>query len=353
MHNEIQFGSHVIGPTHPPFVICELSGNHNGSIDRALALIDEAAKTGCDAIKIQTYTPDTLTLASDGPDFLIQGGLWDGRSLHDLYQEAHTPFEWHEALFKRARRHSITLFSTPFDASAVTLLEELDVPGYKIASFEITDHELIKCVANTGKPLIISTGLANAVEIQEAVDVVTATGNKSLILLHCVSSYPAPDDSSNITTIPEMRDRFGCIVGLSDHTAGSAVSVAAVALGACAIEKHFTLARADGGPDAAFSLEPAEFGTLVRDCRSAWRALGEPSYNLKSVEEQNVVFRRSIYSSRNIAAGEILTRENVKVVRPGHGLAPKHLTEALGCPAKKDIAFATAITWDLFERKTG
>src|SRR5262245_61504964 len=255
----IEIAGRKIGAGHEPYVVCELSGNHNGSIDRALELVDAAVATGCDAIKIQTYTPDTLTIASDRPEFLVKGGLWDGMSLHELYKLAYTPYEWHPALFERARKHGVPMFSTPFDDTAVDLLESLDAPAYKIASFEVTDLPLVARVARCGKPMIISTGMANEQEMAEVVETALSNGAAGLVLLHCTSSYPAPMDAANVRTIPVLRERFGVDVGLSDHTMGVAASVAAVALGACLVEKHFTLARADGGPDADFSLEPAEF----------------------------------------------------------------------------------------------
>ena len=276
----IEIAGRRIGPGCPPFVICELSGNHNGDLDRALAMIDAAAATGCDAIKIQTYTADTITMDVDRPEFRIEGGLWDGRSLHELYQEAQTPYEWHPALFERARARGVILFSSPFDESAVDLLASLDAPAYKIASFEAVDLPLIAYAARRGKPLIISTGMANLAEIEAARDAALSAGAAGVVLLHCVSSYPASFADANLRTIPDMAARFGCPVGLSDHTPGTAAAVAAVALGACVIEKHFTLARSDGGPDAAFSLEPDEFTALVRVTRSAWESLGAAQYDL-------------------------------------------------------------------------
>lgn len=338
-----------VGPGSPPYIICELSGNHNGSLDRALELVDAAADTGCDAIKIQTYTADTMTIDSDLPDFRISGGLWDGRTLHDLYREAHTPYEWHAPLFARAKERAVTMLSTPFDETAVDLLAELDCPVYKIASFEITDLPLIDYVARRGRPMIMSTGLAGLAEIERAVATARAGGCDDIVLLHCISSYPAPTDQANVRTIPHLARAFGVQVGLSDHTHGTATSVTAVALGATVIEKHFTLARADGGPDAAFSLEPDEFRRLTADCRDAWRALGEVSYRLQPAEKQNIVFRRSLYAVRDIAADEALSSENVRSIRPGHGLAPAHLPNVLGKRARNDIARGTPLAWHLFE----
>lgn len=333
----IEIAGRPIGPDHEPYIVCELSGNHNGSLERALELLDIAAATGADAIKIQSYTPDTITIDHDGPGFRIEGGLWDGRTLYDLYGEAQTPFKWHEHLFKRARELGVTLFSTPFDESAADLLESLDAPAYKIASFEAIDLPLIAYVAAKRKPMIISTGMANLKEIGEAVRTARENGCDQLVLLHCVSSYPAPDAQSNVRTVPDLANRFGVVSGLSDHTFGSAVAVASIALGGCLVEKHFTLRREDGGPDAAFSLEPEEFRTLVEDCKRAWRALGRPTYDLQGCESGNIVFRRSVYVVRDIAAGEELTGENVRSIRPGYGLPPKHLPEVLGRRAARNL----------------
>ena len=269
----IEIAGRRIGADYPPYVICELSGNHNGSLDRALEMVDAAADTGCDAIKLQTYTADTITLDVDRPEFKIHGGLWDGRSLHELYQEAQTPYEWHAPIFERARQRGVTIFSSPFDETAVDLLAGLDAPAYKIASFEAVDLPLIRYAAGQGRPLIISTGMANLQEMRTALDTALEAGAAGVLLLHCVSSYPASFEDANVRTVVDMAQRFGCPIGLSDHTPGTAASVAAVSLGACAIEKHFTLARADGGPDAAFSLEPAEFRALCDDTRNAWTCL--------------------------------------------------------------------------------
>jgi N-acetylneuraminate synthase len=341
----IEIAGRRIGADHEPYVICELSGNHNGSLERALELLDAAAATGADAIKIQSYTPDTITIDHDSADFRIEGGLWDGRTLYDLYGEAQTPFEWHEPLFRRARELGVTLFSSPFDESAVDLLEELDAPAYKIASFEAVDLPLIAYVASKRKPMIISTGMANLEEIGEAVGTARENGCEDIVLLHCVSSYPAPDEQSNVRTVPDLAERFGVVSGLSDHTSGSAVAVASIALGGCVVEKHFTLRRADGGPDAAFSLEPDEFKTLVQDCKRAWRALGGATYDLQGCERGSVAFRRSIYVVRDVAAGEELTRDNVRSIRPGYGLPPKHLPEVLGRQAARDLRRGEPLDW--------
>lgn len=343
----VEIAGRPIGPEHEPYVICELSGNHNGSLERALQLLEAAAATGADAIKIQSYTPDTITIDHDSPEFRISGGLWDGQRLYDLYKEAQTPFEWHEALFERARDLGVTLFSSPFDESAVDLLEELGAPAYKIASFEAIDLPLIAYVASKRKTIIISTGMANFGEIGEAVRTARDNGCDQLILLHCVSSYPAPDEQSNVRTIPDLAEQFGVVAGLSDHTFGSAVAVASIALGGSVIEKHFTLRRADGGPDSAFSLEPEEFTALVTDCKRAWTALGKVSYDLQGCERGSTVFRRSLYVVKDIAAGEELTRDNVRSIRPGYGLPPKMLPQVLGAKAARDLPRGTALDLDV------
>lgn len=347
MAASIEIAGRLIGRRFEPYVICELSGNHNGSLERALAMIDAAAATGADAIKIQTYTPDTITIDHDGPEFRIDGGLWDGRTLYDLYGEAHTPFEWHAKLFERARGVGVTLFSSPFDESAADLLDELGAPAFKIASFEAIDLPLIAYVARKGKPMIISTGMCNAHEIGEAVATARDNGCEQLALLHCVSSYPAPDEDSNVRTVADLAARFGTVVGLSDHTSGSAVAVASIALGGSLVEKHFTLRRADGGPDSAFSLEPDEFKGLVEDCKRAWRSLGRVNYDLCGSEKGSVKFRRSLYVVRDVAAGEELNSGNVRSIRPGYGLAPKHLPEVLGRKAARPIKRGTALQPDM------
>jgi pseudaminic acid synthase len=346
MNPSIEIAGRRIGPDYEPYVICELSGNHNGSLDRALELLEAACGTGADAIKIQTYTPDTITIAHDSGEFRIDGGLWAGRTLHDLYGEAHTPFEWHEALFERARELGVTLFSTPFDHTAVDLLESMGAPAYKIASFEAVDLPLIAYVASKGKPMIISTGMANLGEINDAVATARENGCDELVLLHCVSSYPAPDEQSNIRTVPHLGEAFGVVSGLSDHTSGSAVSVASIALGGSVVEKHFTLRRGDGGPDAAFSLEPEEFRLLVDDCKRAWNALGRVTYSLAGCEQGSVQFRRSLYVVRDIAPGEPLTSENVRSIRPGYGLAPKHLPKLLGRRAARQLRRGEPLDWN-------
>lgn len=314
----------------PPYIIAELSANHNGKLDTAQRIIEEAHKAGADAIKLQTYTADTITLDSDAEDFQIYGGLWDGKTLYQLYQEAHMPWEWHKPLFDHAHKIGITIFSSPFDNTAVDLLEDLNAPAYKIASFEAVDLPLIKYVASTGKPMIISTGMADAQEIAEAIDAARAGGCKELAILHCVSGYPAPAQDYNLRTIPDMMQRFGLVTGLSDHTLDNTTALTSVALGASIIEKHFTLNRSGGGPDDSFSLEPAELAALCRDSKTAWAALGQVDYGRKSSEQGNAKFRRSLYFAKDLKAGDIITADAVRSVRPGFGLAPKFLEKIIG-----------------------
>jgi pseudaminic acid synthase len=332
-----------IGPGHPPYIIAELSANHNGSLERALATIDAAQCCGADAIKLQTYTADTMTIDCDGPDFMIQGGLWDGYKLYDLYKWAETPYEWHQAMFDHARKLGITVFSTPFDETAVDLLESLNTPAYKIASFEVVDLPLIRYVASTGKPIIMSTGMASEEEIDEAVTTAREAGCQDLVLLHCISSYPAPIDQANLSQIPTLAQRFSTLSGLSDHTLGTTVSVAAVALGACVIEKHFTLSRADKGPDSEFSLEPTDLERLCRDAKDAWLALGKPGFQRQQAEEGSKVFRRSLYLVKDVEAGEMLTHENLRRIRPGMGLAPKYYQHVLGRCVEHKLSRGTAL----------
>lgn len=338
-----------IGPGNPPYIIAELSANHNGSLLRALETIDAAHRCGADAVKLQTYTPDTLTIDCDAPDFMIRGGLWDGYKLYDLYQQAQTPFEWHRAMFRHARERGITIFSTPFDESAVDLLESLNAPAYKIASFEIVDLPLIRYVGSTGKPMIISTGMASESEIGEAIAAAHDAGCKDVVLLHCVSSYPAPIDQANLRQMPELARRFGTFPGLSDHTLGTAAAIAAVALGACVVEKHFTLTRAEKGPDSEFSLEPADLSHLCNDTRDAWLALGRPGFQRQQAEAGSVVFRRSIYFVRDLPAGSVVGADDIRRIRPGKGLAPKYFDSLIGKRVKVAVKRGQATTWELFE----
>lgn len=335
-----------IGPDYSPYIIAELSANHNGKIDKALEAIEVAAKCGVDAIKIQSYTADTMTIDCDKEDFQISGGLWDGYKLYDLYQWAQTPFEWHQQLFSKAKEVGITLFSTPFDETAVDLLETLEAPAYKLASFEITDLPLIKRIAKTGKPLIISTGMANFDEISEAVNTAKENGCEQLVVLHCISAYPAPVEQANLATITDISQKLDVISGLSDHTLGTVVSVTSIALGASLIEKHFTLDRDDKGPDSEFSLEPEEFKRLVEETKSAHQAIGVAGYERKPVEEANVKFRRSIYFVKDIKQGEVITQEHIKRIRPGFGLAPKYYEQLLGKTVNHDVHRGTAVTWE-------
>lgn len=327
----------------PTYVIAELSANHNGKLETALRIIEEAKKAGADAIKLQTYRPDTITLDCDSDDFRIQGGLWGGRTLFELYQEAYMPWEWHEPLFDHAHKLGITIFSSPFDNTAVDLLEDLGAPAYKIASFEAIDLPLIQYVASTGKPMIISTGMADADEIQEAIDAARGAGCHQLAILHCVSGYPAPPEDYNLRTLPDMIARFGLVTGLSDHTIDNTTAIASVALGAAIIEKHFTLDRNGGGPDDSFSLEPDEMSALCRDARVAWEALGRVDYGRKSSESGNVKFRRSLYFVRDINAGARITEDDVRSVRPGYGLPPKYLEQVIGAIAKNNILRNTPV----------
>lgn len=329
----------------PPFVIAEMSANHNGNLEAAFHIIDAAKRAGADAVKLQTYTPDTITLNCDGEEFQIRGGLWEGKSLYELYQEAHTPWEWHAPLFEHARKRGIIIFSSPFDASAVDLLEDLNAPAYKIASFEAIDLPLIRYVAATGKPMIISTGMADDQEIGEAVEAAQSGGCRELAILHCVSGYPAPAADYNLRTIPEMMRRFGLVTGLSDHTLDNTTAIASIALGASIIEKHFTLDRSGGGPDDSFSLEPQELAALCKGSRTAWEAMGKIDFGRKSSEQGNVQFRRSLYFVKALKAGEVIGADAVRSVRPGFGLAPKHLDTVLGRHVRVDVTPGTAVAW--------
>ena len=344
----IKIGTHLVGRDSPPFIIAEMSGNHNQSLERALQIVEAAARSGAHALKLQTYTADTMTLDLNEREFRISDpmSLWTGRSLYDLYGEAHTPWEWHKTIFARARELGIIPFSTPFDDTAVDFLETLEAPAYKIASFENTDLPLIRRVAATGKPLIISTGMASVAELDETVRAARAAGCKYLILLKCTSTYPATPENTNLRTIPHLRELFGCEVGLSDHTLGVGASVAGVALGATVIEKHFTLRRADGGVDSAFSMEPAEMAQLVTESARAWQALGRISYGATEAEKKSLQYRRSLYIVRDLSAGTVLTAENVRAIRPGFGLPTKYLEQVLGKAINQDVRRGTALRWE-------
>jgi pseudaminic acid synthase len=345
----IRIGTRKIGAHVRPYLIAEMSGNHNQSLDRALKIVDAAAKSGADAIKLQTYTAETMTLDVHAPGFVIEdkNSLWAGRQLFDLYKEAHTPWEWHKPIMDRAASHGLHCFSTPFDDTAVEFLESLGAPAYKIASFENTDLPLIRKVASTGKPMILSTGMASASEIDEAVRTAREAGCEQLVLLKCTSTYPATPENTNLRTIPNMRETFGCEVGLSDHTMGCGVAIAAVAMGACVIEKHFTLARADGGVDAAFSLEPGEFNLLRVESERAWHGLGRVSYGGTPAEAKSKVFRRSLCVTQDLKAGDVLSPHNVRIVRPGFGLSPKFYDTVLGRRIKTDAPAGTPLTWEV------
>ena len=343
---EININGRLISKDQPPYIVAELSANHNGSLEYALKNIEMAKKMGADAIKIQTYTADTLTIDVEHDDFQIREGLWKGQSLYSLYQQAQTPYEWHQAMFEHAKKVGITIFSTPFDESAVDLLEDLNTPAYKIASFEAVDLPLIRYVAQTGKPMIISTGMANLEEISEAVEIAKQNGCRELIFLHCISGYHAPVDQSNLHTIPDLERRFKVIMGLSDHTLGTVASVTSVALGACLIEKHVTMSRKNKGPDSAFSLEPEELERLCIETKDAWSALGSVGYERRAIEEENMKFRRSIYAVKDIFEGEIITQENIRRIRPGYGLKPKYFDDVLGKKASKMIKRGTALKWE-------
>jgi len=346
MTRRITIDGRDIGDGCLPYIIAEMSANHNGSIDAALRIIEEAKRAGADAVKIQTYRPDTITLKSDRPDFQIHGGLWAGRTLYELYEWAHTPWEWHAQLFEHARKVGVTLFSSPFDRTAIDLLEDLHAPAYKIASFEAVDLPLIKYAASTGKPMIISTGMANAEEIAEAVDAARAGGCQELAVLHCVSGYPAPAEDYNLQTIPDMSARFGCVTGLSDHTLDNTTAIAGVALGAAIIEKHFTLDRGAKGPDDSFSLEPAELTALCRDSKTTWSALGHINYERKASEQGNVMFRRSLYFVKALKAGDTISKDAIRSVRPGFGAPPKLYDALIGKQVLTDVEACSPVLLD-------
>ena len=345
--NTVKLGKHEVGAGAPSYLIAEMSANHLGSLERALDIMLAAKQAGADAVKLQTYTADTITIDHHGPGFDIEGGPWAGRSLYELYQEAHTPWKWHDALFSKGRELEIDVFSSPFDESAIEFLEKFDPPAYKIASFENIDLPLIRKVAATGKPLIISVGMATLAEIDDAVRAAREAGCSNLVLLKCTSTYPASPENSNVITLPHMRELFNCEVGLSDHTMGVGASVAAVAHGAVLIEKHFTISRADGGVDSAFSLEPDELRTLVIESERAWRSLGAIHYGPTEDEKKSIVYRRSLYIVQDIRAGEVLTTENMRCIRPGMGLPPKYYNIVLGKRVNRDAKKGTAVAWEL------
>lgn len=351
MKSELQIAGRTIGSGHEPFVIAEMSGNHNQSLERALEIVDAVASSGAHALKLQTYTADTMTLDLNEGDFFISDpcSLWKGTSLYRLYEEAHTPWEWHKPIFDRCRELGLVYLSTPFDDTSVDFLESLDVRCYKLASFENTDIPLVRKIAATGKPMIISTGMATLAELDETVRTAREAGCRDIILLKCTSSYPATPENTNILTIPYLRNVFDCEVGLSDHTMGVGVAVAAVALGATVIEKHFTLRRADGGVDSAFSLEPQEMKTLVVETKRAWQALGRISYGPTEQEKKSLVFRRSLYVVKDMKAGEVISQENVRAIRPGYGLPPKYLERMSGMEIKQDVKRGTPLSWDLLK----
>ena len=346
MKKEISIAGRAIGAGQPPYIIAEMSANHDGKLENALRIIEEAKRAGADAVKLQTYRADTITLDGDGPEFFIDEGKWAGQTLYALYEDAHTPWEWHKPLFEHAKKVGITIFSSPFDPTAIDLLEDLNAPAYKIASFEAVDLPLIRYAAATKKPLIISTGMADTEEIAEAVDAARQAGCEELALLRCVSGYPAPPEDYNLRTIPDMLARFGVPVGLSDHTLSNATALAAVALGACIIEKHFTLDRDAGGPDDSFSMLPDELAALCRDARNAWNALGVVDYGRKSSERANAKFRRSLYFVRAMAKGERLGPADIRSVRPGYGLPPKHYESLMGRRLLRDVAKNTPVRFE-------
>lgn len=347
---ELIIDNRRIGSKHTPYIIAEMSANHNGSIETAFKIIEMAKRCGADAVKMQSYTADTITLNSDKKDFQIEGGLWDGQTLYELYQSAYTPWDWHKPLFEKARSLGITMFSSPFDTTAVDMLEDLNTPAYKIASFEAIDLPLIKYVAQTGKPLIISTGMANDIEIMEAIDAAKSGGCEQLAILHCVSGYPAPASDYNLRTIQDMQQRFGLLTGLSDHTLDNTTAIASVALGANIIEKHVTLDRNGGGPDDSFSLEELELIHLCEASRTCWKSLGQVDYGRKSSEKGNAQFRRSLYFVKPLKAGDTITRDSVRSVRPGYGLPPKMYDQVIGKKVTQDVEYASPVTLDVIKK---
>ena len=348
MSDSIEINKRTIGENYPPYIIAEMSANHNGSIENAFKIIKEAKHAGADAVKIQTYKPDTITIESDLPDFQIKDGLWKGKTLFDLYEWAHTPWEWHEDIFKYAAKEGITIFSSPFDNTAVDLLEDLGTPAYKIASFEVIDIPLIKYVASTKKPIIISTGMASIDEIEEAIEVAKDSGAKQIAILHCVSGYPAPPEDYHIRTIHDMRARFGVVTGISDHTIENITAITSIAFGASIIEKHFTLDRAGGGPDDSFSLEKEDLNNLCMSSKIAWKSLGKIDYSRKPSEQTNQKFRRSLYFVKDLKKGDDILKDDVKSIRPGFGLPPKFINKVIGKKAKRDIVRGTPVKEELF-----
>jgi pseudaminic acid synthase len=343
MTKPIIINEREIGECHPPYIIAELSGNHNGSIKNAIKLIEIAKDCGVDAIKLQTYTPDTMTIDCDKEEFRIEDGLWAGYTLYELYEKAHTPWDWHKELFDKAKELNLTIFSTPFDSSSVDFLEELNTPAYKIASFEINDFNLLKRVAETKKPIILSTGMANLIEISEALTVLREGGATDICMLHCVSGYPTKYDELNLKTITDIRERFGLVVGLSDHTLEQIAPISAVAIGASVIEKHFTLSRDNNGPDDAFSIEPSELKDLVNNVNKTWKSLGKVNYKLKDSEKENIKFRRSLYVVKDISKGEVFTDKNIRAIRPGMGASPKYYSDLIGKKSNRDMPRGTPI----------
>ncbi|MCF6178267.1 MAG: pseudaminic acid synthase [Geopsychrobacter sp.] len=352
MDSTIQICGRKIGPQQPPLIVAELSGNHNGSLERALRSLEVIKAMGAEAAKLQTYTADSMTIDCQGDEFQITGGPWDGSSLYQLYQKAHTPYAWHSALFKKAKQLDLIIFSTPFDEEGIELLEELDTPAYKIASFELIDIPLIAAAAKTGKPLLISTGMGSSEEISLAVETARSAGCHELLLLHCTSGYPAPSTEANLATIPDLKARFKVPVGLSDHTLGTKVASAAIAMGACLIEKHFTLSRQEPGPDSSFSLEPEELKQLCNESQYTWQTIGQPNYAPTTSEQQNLPYRRSVYAISDIKAGETLTATNIRRIRPGNGLEPKYYPQLLGLRAKGPIPRGTPLHWNLINQPT-
>jgi len=346
----ITINSRKIGENYPPYIIAELSANHNGVLQKALDTVTSAKKCGADAVKLQTYSADTMTIDCNKSDFIIEGGLWHGFQLYELYKKAQTPFSWHKEIFDHASHVGITCFSTPFDETAVDLLEDLNSPAYKVASFEATDLPLVKYIASTKKPMIVSTGMANLEEINELVDTARSSGCNDLIVLHCISSYPAPTDQSNLLTIPDLRRRLGTQVGLSDHTTSNTASITAVALGATLIEKHFIMDREDKGPDSSFSIMPEELKMLCQETKEAWASLGNAGYERKKAEEANIKFRRSLYFVNNLKSGDTITADSIRRIRPGFGLAPKYEQDLIGKRVNSNISIGTATSWDLIEK---